>query len=154
MAEHKGLHRPHRSGHSRQPATETARMAPAMRSDPDDLIRRAAARAAGGDHQGPAPVIWMDRYSVGRIVRPAGLNKHIGPHALRNAFITAVLDAGVPLCDVQEATSHADPRRPCATTRRSLGTAPTSSPPSAKPRQSCAPPQRGRTMVYAGLRSL
>ena len=30
----------------------------------------------------------------------------IGPHA----FITAALDAGVPLRDVQEAASHADPR--------------------------------------------
>jgi len=32
------------------------------------------------------------------------------PAALRHAFITAALDAGVPLHDVQEATSHADPR--------------------------------------------
>jgi integrase len=29
---------------------------------------------------------------------------------LRHAFITAALDAGVPLRDVQEAASHADPR--------------------------------------------
>jgi integrase len=29
---------------------------------------------------------------------------------LRHAFITAALDAGVPLRDVQEASSHADPR--------------------------------------------
>src|SRR5207249_3519486 len=29
---------------------------------------------------------------------------------LRHAFITAGLDAGVPLRDVQEAASHADPR--------------------------------------------
>jgi site-specific recombinase XerD len=28
---------------------------------------------------------------------------------LRHAFITAALDAGVPLRDVQEAASHADP---------------------------------------------
>ena len=28
----------------------------------------------------------------------------------RHAFITAALDAGVPLRDVQEAASHADPR--------------------------------------------
>ena len=33
-----------------------------------------------------------------------------GPHTLRHAFITAALDAGVPLRDVQEAASHADPR--------------------------------------------
>jgi integrase/recombinase XerD len=29
---------------------------------------------------------------------------------LRHALITAALDAGVPLRDVQEAASHADPR--------------------------------------------
>ncbi len=34
----------------------------------------------------------------------------VGPHTLRHAFITAALDAGVPLRDVQEAASHADPR--------------------------------------------
>src|SRR5262249_20878611 len=33
-----------------------------------------------------------------------------GPHTLRHAFITAAPDAGVPLRDVQEAASHADPR--------------------------------------------
>src|SRR5438874_13441668 len=34
----------------------------------------------------------------------------VGPHTLRQAFITAALDAGVPLRDVQEAASHVDPR--------------------------------------------
>jgi integrase len=29
---------------------------------------------------------------------------------LRHAFITTALDAGVPLRDVQDAASHADPR--------------------------------------------
>jgi integrase len=37
------------------------------------------------------------------------VNKKIGPHTLRHAFIAA-LDAGVPLRDVQEVASHADPR--------------------------------------------
>jgi integrase/recombinase XerD len=32
------------------------------------------------------------------------------PHTLRHALITAALDAGVPLRDVQEAASHAAPR--------------------------------------------
>jgi integrase len=32
------------------------------------------------------------------------------PHSLRHSFITAALDAGVPLRDVQEAASHPDPR--------------------------------------------
>jgi integrase/recombinase XerD len=56
----------------------------------------------------------LDRHGAGRIVRRvarrAGLAKKIGPHTLRHAFITAALDAGVPLRDVQEAASHADPR--------------------------------------------
>jgi len=56
----------------------------------------------------------LDRHDAGRIVRRvarrAGLAKKVGPHTLRHAFITAALDAGVPLRDVQEAASHADPR--------------------------------------------
>ena len=56
----------------------------------------------------------LDRHTAWRIVRrlarKAGINKPVGPHTLRHAFITAALDAGVPLRDVQEAASHADPR--------------------------------------------
>jgi integrase/recombinase XerD len=56
----------------------------------------------------------LDRHAAGRIVRrvarQAGIIKRVGPHTLRHAFITAALDAGVPLRDVQEAASHADPR--------------------------------------------
>jgi integrase len=55
----------------------------------------------------------LDRHAAGRIVRRlarhAGISKRVGPHTLRHAF-TAALDAGVPLRDVQEAASHADPR--------------------------------------------
>jgi integrase/recombinase XerD len=55
----------------------------------------------------------LDRHGAGRIVRRiarrAGITKSVGPHTLRHAFITAALDAGVPLRDVQEAASHADP---------------------------------------------
>jgi integrase/recombinase XerD len=47
---------------------------------------------------------------VRRVARRAGLDKNISPHTLRHAFITAALDAGVPLRDVQDAASHADPR--------------------------------------------
>jgi site-specific recombinase XerD len=60
----------------------------------------------------------LDRHGAARIVartaRTAGITKRVTPHTLRHAFITAALDAGVPLRDVQEAASHADPR----TTRR------------------------------------
>jgi site-specific recombinase XerD len=56
----------------------------------------------------------LDRHGAARIVRRvtgrAGIVKHVSPHTLRHAFITAALDAGVPLRDVQEAASHADPR--------------------------------------------
>jgi integrase len=53
----------------------------------------------------------LDRHGAARIVRRvtrrAGIAKHVSPHTLRHAFITAEFDAGVPLRDVQEA---ADPR--------------------------------------------
>jgi integrase/recombinase XerD len=56
----------------------------------------------------------LDRHGAGRIVRKiarrTGIGKAVTPHTLRHAFITAALDAGVPLRDVQEAASHADPR--------------------------------------------
>ena len=55
----------------------------------------------------------LDRHGAGRIVRKvarrAGITKSVGPHTLRHPF-TAGFDAGVPLRDVQEAASHADPR--------------------------------------------
>ena len=56
----------------------------------------------------------LNRHGAGRIIRKvarrAGITKAVTPHTLRHAFITAALDAGVPLRDVQEAASHADPR--------------------------------------------
>ncbi len=56
----------------------------------------------------------LDRHGATRIVRrvarKAGITKHISPHSLRHSFITAALDAGVPLRDVQIAARHADPR--------------------------------------------
>ena len=56
----------------------------------------------------------MERHHAARIIRrlarQAGIDKKISPHSLRHSFITATLDAGVPLRDVQEAASHADPR--------------------------------------------
>ena len=62
----------------------------------------------------PAHEHRLDRHAAGRIVRRtarrAGIGKLVTPHTLRHAFITAALDAGVPLRDVQEAASHADPR--------------------------------------------
>jgi integrase len=81
-------------------------------------VARALDLAIGDRLQGPIFVDSaserLDRHAAGRIVRrvarQAGITKPVGPHTLRHAFITAALDAGVPLRDVQEAASHADPR--------------------------------------------
>ncbi len=60
----------------------------------------------------------MDRHAalkvVRRLARTAGIKHAVSPHSLRHGFVTAALDAGVPLRDVQDAAGHADPR----TTRR------------------------------------
>jgi integrase/recombinase XerD len=79
---------------------------------------RAIDLAVGGRCDGPIFVgvdgKRIDRHAAGRIVRRiarrAGIATRVGPHTLRHAFITAALDAGVPLRDVQEAASHFDPR--------------------------------------------
>jgi integrase len=79
---------------------------------------RAIDLAIGERCEGPIFVIpdgrRLDRHGAARIVRRvagrAGITKIVGPHTLRHAFITAALDAGVPLRDVREAASHADPR--------------------------------------------
>jgi hypothetical protein len=94
----------------------------------------------------------LDRHGAARIVRRtarrAGITKTIGPHTLRHAFITAALDAGVPLRDVQEAASHADPRTTMSYDRAAppwTGTPPTSSPPT-------SPEQPGNHQVPGMIR--
>jgi integrase len=88
----------------------------------------------------------LDRHGAGRLVRKvarrAGIGKAVTPHTPRHAFITAALDAGVPVRDVQEAASHADPRTTIRMTGRAAawtGTRPISWPltsrvPSGNPR--------------------
>jgi len=61
--------------------------------------RRVLGRPHRPDHR-------VDLEEVDRVAR----HKRISPHSLRHSLITAALDAGVPLRDVQEAASHADPR--------------------------------------------
>ena len=80
----------------------------------------------------------LDRHGAARVVRRvssrAGISKHVSPRTLRHAFITAALDAGVPLPTPIRAP-------PCATTGHapaSTGTPRTSSPHSSLER-------RGRT---------
>lgn len=63
------------------------------RSDGSRLDQRAAGR--------------VDR----RLAKRAGITKPISPHSLRHAAITASLDAGCSLQDVQDYARHADPRQ-------------------------------------------
>ena len=99
----------------------------------------------------------LDRHGAGRIVRKvarrAGITKPIGPHTLRHAFITAALDAGVPLRDVQEAASHADPRTTMRTPvrrRRRRSSPAASGQAAASARRSRAPGRRCRAGSGAG----
>jgi site-specific recombinase XerD len=81
-------------------------------------VARAVDLAAGGRLEGPVLLSRsgrrLDRHAatpiVRRLAKRAGITKHISPHSLRHSFITAALDAGVPLRDVQIAARHADPR--------------------------------------------
>ena len=63
-----------------------------LRADGKQMDRRAAARV------------------VTRLAKKVGIKKRLSPHSLRHAFVTACLDAGVPLRDVQIAARHSDPR--------------------------------------------
>jgi site-specific recombinase XerD len=89
-------------------------------------VARAVDLAAGDRLSGPVLLSRsgrrLDRHGATRIVRRlakrAGITKHISPHSLRHSFITACLDAGVALRDVQVAARHADPR---TTTRYDRG---------------------------------
>ena len=63
----------------------------------------------------PCPVFhrrsfWLDQASAKRALAVPSRGSSDASATLRHAFITAALDAGVPLRDVQEAASHADPR--------------------------------------------
>jgi len=107
-----GLERGHRTltlvGKGRKPATVPLPLPVA-----GDLDAAAGDRIAG-------PLLLrldgspMDRNSAARVVvrlaKQAGIRKKLSPHSLRHAFVTACLDAGVPLRDVQIAARHSDPR--------------------------------------------
>ncbi|HEX9526295.1 MAG TPA: tyrosine-type recombinase/integrase, partial [Streptosporangiaceae bacterium] len=110
--EHPGLERGHRT------LTITRKGGKVVTIPLAPRTARAIDLAIGERSEGPVFIApdgrRLDRHGAARIVRwvarRAGIGKPIGPHTLRHAFITAALDAGVPLRDVQEAASHADPR--------------------------------------------
>jgi site-specific recombinase XerD len=78
------------------------------------LAPRAAAAIAALRRVDEQLLIGCDRYAAWRLVRQvvdaAGISKTISPHSLRHTCITLMLEAGVPLHDVQDAAGHADPR--------------------------------------------
>src|SRR6201995_1875103 len=110
--EHLGLERGHR------PPTITRKGGKVVTIPLAPRTARAIDLAVGERTEGPvflaADGRRLDRHAAGRIVRRlarrTGIRKFVTPHTLRHASITAALDAGVPLRDVQEAASHADPR--------------------------------------------
>jgi integrase len=110
--EHLGLERGHRT------LTVTRKGGKVVTVPLAPRTARATGLAVGERTDGPlfltADGRRLDRHGAARIVRRvtrrAGISKNVGPHTLRHAFITAALDAGVPLRDVQEAASHAGPR--------------------------------------------
>ena len=83
-----------------------------------ETVARDMDAAAGDRIAGPLLLrvdgLQMDRRSAARVVvrlaKKVGIKRHLSPHSLRHAFVTACLDAGVPLRDVQIAARHSDPR--------------------------------------------
>jgi integrase/recombinase XerD len=110
--EHRGLERGHRT------LTITRKGGKVVAIPLAPRTARAIDLAIGERDGGPVFLAadgWrLDWHGAGRIVRKtarrARIGKSVTPHTLRHAFITAALDAAVPLRDVQEAASHADPR--------------------------------------------
>ena len=81
---------------------------PAAQARPEYQDLRRCLAAAGWARPDTA---WLNAPRQGpALACRARIGKAVTPHTLRHAFITAALDAGVPLRDVQEAASHADPR--------------------------------------------
>ena len=81
-------------------------------------VARAMDLAAGDRTSGPLVLrrdgTPMTRRSADRVVKrlakKAGIRKVVSPHVLRHAYVTAALDAGIPLRDAQIMARHSDPR--------------------------------------------
>jgi hypothetical protein len=78
--------------------------------------------------------------AVARLAREAGIARRMTPHTLRHAAITAALNAGAHLRDVQDFAVTPTPRPRCATT--ATVTASTVTPPTPSPSTSPAPSRR------------
>jgi integrase/recombinase XerD len=80
--------------------------------------RAAVEQAIDGRDDGPLlRNLWGNRMSrnnvaaaVARLAREAGIARRMTPHTLRHAAITAALNAGAHLRDVQDFARHADPK--------------------------------------------
>jgi len=110
--EHLGLERGHRALTIPRKGGKVVTIPLAPRTAPGDRPghRRAHRRTGLPGRRWPAAGPARRRADRPQDRACAGIGKTVTPHALRHAFITAALDAGVPLRDVQEAASHADPR--------------------------------------------
>lgn len=81
-------------------------------------VSRAMDLASDGRTSGPLVLrrdgTPMTRRSADRVVKrlakKAGIRKVVSPHVLRHAYVTAALDAGIPLRDAQIMARHSDPR--------------------------------------------
>ncbi len=78
------------------------------------VLRAGCAAFAGGDPGAQLTPLPLSRWQElsdwpGRRVCPVKANR-LSPHSLRHTTITAALDAGVSLRDVQDYAGHADPR--------------------------------------------
>jgi integrase len=78
------------------------------RAPPAPSTSRSASAARGRCSSPPAATAWTGTAPGGSPAAPESPSP--SGRTLRHAFITAALDAGVPLRDVQEAASHAHPR--------------------------------------------
>jgi integrase/recombinase XerD len=145
--EHLGLERGHRT------LTITRKGGKVVTIPLAPRTARAIDLVIGERTDGPVFLAADGRHGAGRIVRKvarrAGIGKTVTPHTLRHAFITAALDAGVPLRDVQEAASHADPRPRCGMTVPAAAW--TGMPPTLSLPTSRAPPGK-RTCEYPSWR--
>lgn len=93
---------------------QTVALAPRTARALDVLLDGRDIGALFVDDDGERVSRFVAHRTVRRLARGVGMEHAVSPHSLRHGFVTAALDAGVSLRDVQDAAGHADPR----TTRR------------------------------------